>query len=89
MTGAQGTSPAAAIDRYSYHPGRYRSRSARRAGAVADHDDPPCLAVAAARGKAGRVEHAVGDVVGHGVGKKFAYGARRAQRLDQVHSGRG
>ena len=84
VTGAQGTRPADAMARYSYQPARYRSRSAVRVAAVLDHDDAPALAVAAARGEAGRIEQAGQHVVGDGLGVELAHRAGAAQRVDEV-----
>ena len=72
------------MDRYSYQPLRYSSRSATRVAGILHDDDPPALTVAAARGEAGRVEEAGEHGVVDGLGMELAGGTGAAQRVDEV-----
>ena len=58
VTGAQGTRPADTMARYSYQPLEVEVAQGDAGRRVLDHDHPPALAVAAARGEAGGVEQA-------------------------------
>ena len=84
VTGAQGTSPADTMARYSYHPLQVEVAQRHAGGGVLDDDDPPALTVAAARGEAGRVEEAGQHVVVDGLGMELAGRTGAAQRVDEV-----